>query len=328
MIELLRERPGITICELAQSMRRSERTAYRWLREVSSSLRMNVFWKDGGYFLHDRPDARRVDLTAQELLALRLSLKSAPFADGSPIRRYAESAWEKIRDASPWETLETAHDLASSRAVNVTALFADLPPGLVETLDQAVDSHHRLRVVYRSQKSNRVNEYTIDPYALAFKRHSWYLVGYCREHGKAIQLKLARFISVADTGVEFEPPEDFSVERYFALSWEAWAGGEPTKVRVWFAPEVARMISETQRHPTQVVTEEPDGGVILEVTVAGVEEIAAWIMGYGKHAIVLEPQHLRDRIIDHARGMLSSQTSEAAVRSPESRPTAVRVQAS
>ncbi|MGC8863203.1 MAG: helix-turn-helix domain-containing protein, partial [Armatimonadota bacterium] len=31
MIDLLRERPGITISEMARAVHRSERTVYRWL---------------------------------------------------------------------------------------------------------------------------------------------------------------------------------------------------------------------------------------------------------------------------------------------------------
>ena len=317
MIELLRERPGVTIGELAKAARRSERTVYRWLSEISKCLRMVVSCEDGGYFIADGSVVRQVDLNPQELLALRLSLTSGPFTDGSPVKKHAESAWLKIREGVSWEDAEAARDLAQARAVGIIAPPADLPPGLVETLNRAIDSHHRLRAVYRSQKSHRVGEYTLEPYAMAFRRHSWYVVGCCREHEKVIQLKLARFVSAVDTGEDFEPPKDFSLERYFALSWEAWAGGEPVRVRVRFAPEVAQMISEAKRHPSQVVHPEPDGGVILEVTVAGIEEIAAWIMGYGKHAVVLEPKRLRDHVLEHARGVVAGYRGEEGAGSPE-----------
>jgi predicted DNA-binding transcriptional regulator YafY len=318
MIALLRERPGITIDELAQAARRSERTVYRWLSEISSCLRTVVSCEGGGYFLAEGPAVRQVDLDPQELMALRLSLSSGPFTDGSPVRKHAESAWRKITEGASWEKTEAAQDMAQVRAVGVGAPATDLPRGLTETLDRAVDSRHRLRVVYRSQKSRRVGEYTLDPYALVFRRHSWYVVGYCPEHERVVQLKLARFVRAEDTGETFGPPKDFSVEDYFASSWESWGGGEPVRVRVRFAPEVAEMISEVKRHPSQVVYPEPDGGVVLEVTVAGIEEIATWIMGYGKHAVVLEPQQLRDHVLEHAQGMIARYdgASKARLREP------------
>ena len=312
MIDLLRDRPGIGVDELAALLGRSQRTVFRWLREICADLRMAVRHRDGGYYLDDGAASRGVNLNPQELLAMRLSLKSAPFVQGSPIRKHSESAWQKIRDTASWEKLESARDMAASHDVRVVALAADVPAGVVDAVDRAVGSHHRLRIVYRSQKSNRVSEYTIHPYALAFRRHSWYLVGYCLEHKKVIQLKLVRFLDAVDTGIEFEPPADFSVERYFALSWEAWAGGEPTRVRVRFSPAVARMVSEAKRHPTQVTYPQPDGSVVFEVTVSGIEEIATWIMGYGRDAVVIEPEALRKHVLEHARATVEAYSGASA----------------
>ena len=316
MIDLLRERPGIGLAELARAVRRSERTVYRWLSEISNCLHVSITCANGGYYLADRTCQAAVALNPQELMALRLSLNSGPFADGSPVKGYAESAWRKISEACVWEDAQAAESLARGRAVGVTAFPAGLPGELAETLNRAVDSHRRLRVVYRSQKSRKVGEYTIDPYALAFRRHSWYLVGYCREYQKMIQMKLVRFVSAVETGETFNPPADFSVEEFFASSWEAWAGDELVRVRVRFDPEVAEMISEVKRHPTQVTYPQPDGGIIFEVTVAGIEEIAAWIMGYGRHAVVLEPRRLRDYVFDHALAMAANHTPERAARAP------------
>lgn len=308
MIELLRIRPGMTARELAEALGRSARTVYRWLDELSMDLGTPLRCNGGGYYLIGEPGGRH-DLDARELLALRLSLKSAPFADGSPIRGYAESAWRKIRDSASNENLATVKNLAAGHAVTITAPSADIRSGILETLESAVNTHHRLRVVYRSQKSGRVKEYTLDPYAVVFRRHGWYLLAFCREYGRVIQFKLVRFQSATDLGIQFNPPADFSVDDYFSLSWEAWGGGEPTNVKVKFSPRVARMVSETKRHPTQVVHPQPDGGIIYEVTVAGIEEIAFWIMGYGREAVVLEPESLRNYIADHVRGMTAHYAS-------------------
>ncbi|MGQ9456635.1 MAG: helix-turn-helix transcriptional regulator [Armatimonadota bacterium] len=310
VIQILRDKPGVTMEELTVLVDRSERTVYRWLREISSALGTRVICKNGGYYLGDFGRFGKVDLAPEELMALRLSLSSAPFAEGSPVKKYAESAWEKIRKGVSWEKVEIAEDLAETRPVQITAQQVDLPQDPLDTLNRALDQHHRLRIVYRSQKSQRVGEYTIDPYALTFRRHSWYLVGYCAEREQIIQMKLVRFLSAVDTGETFEPPLNFSVDDHFASSWEAWGGGVPVKVRVLFTPEVAQMVAEVKRHPTQLVYPQPDGSVIFEVNVSGVEEIAAWIMGFGKNAVVLEPESLRDYILDQARGMLAAYKSE------------------
>ena len=305
MIDLLRKRPGITVSELVGALGRSERTIYRWLNELITELHTPVVCVNGGYHLATDAPGKPVNLSPTELLALKLSLRSAPFAAGSPVKRHAESAWLKIREASTETDVRRACGMTAAHAVRVSALEAEVSPITVDTVDEAVLSHHTLRIDYRSQKSNRVKSYTIDPYALTFRRHGWYVVGYCHEHGKVIQLKLLRFLSAVDTGAAFDLPPDFSVDDYFRFSWEAWGGGEPVLVRVRFSPRVAGMIAEARRHHSQLIHAQPDGGVILEVTVAGIEEIGTWIMGYGSDAEVLEPESLRNHIAEHARGTLA-----------------------
>ena len=309
MIDLLRARPGITVNEMAADLQRSERTIYRWLSQLSIDLRAPLYCNDGGYYLADDSDSRNIDLNPQELLALSLSLKSSPFVEGSPIAKHASSAWEKIRDSVSSDRLESSQDLALMRDITVHAPVAEVNLSAVQVLEDAVNDHSRVKLVYRSQKSNQTKEYVIDPYALVFRRHSWYLIAFCLEHDKVIQFKLARIVSVTNTDIKFDLPADFSLEKYFHLSWESWAGGEPTVVKVKFSPAVAQIVSEAKRHPSQVTYPQPDGSVIFEVTVSGIEEIAIWIMGYGKDAEVIEPKSLRNFVIDHAKGVLAHYTS-------------------
>ena len=304
-IELIKQQPGVTISGLARQLGRSERTVYRWLSELAVELATPIYCSDGGYYLNDWGNEDTLDLNAEEILALRLSLKSSPFGIASPIGKHAQSAWKKIRDAVSYDGLIAARDMAVAHSVHVNAPPFDVGPDIIDKLNTGLNKHHRLRVIYSSQKSNADKEYIIDPYAIVFRRHSWYILALSRDCGKVRQFKLARFRLVIDTSELFEVSKDFDVDEYFRLSWEAWAGGEPTHVKVRFSPKVARIIMESKRHPTQIVTLQPDGSVVFEVCVAGIEEIAIWIMGYGKDAEVLEPNSLREYILEHAKGMLA-----------------------
>ncbi|MCE5321757.1 transcriptional regulator [bacterium] len=302
-IELIKQQPGITINGLARQLGRSERTIYRWLSELAVELATPVYCSDGGYYLNDLCGDDTLDLDAEEILALKLSLKSSPFGQTSPIGKYAQSAWKKIRNAVSYDGLVAARDMAEAHSVHVNAPPCDVSSDILDKIENGLNKHHRLHVIYSSQKSNADKEYVIDPYAIVFRRHSWYVIAASREHGKVRQFKLARFLRVVETNECFEVPQEFDVDDYFRLSWEAWAGGEPTVVKVRFSPRVARIIMESRRHPTQVVKPRPDGSVIFEVCVAGIEEIAIWIMGYGRDAQVLEPHSLRKYIYEHAKAM-------------------------
>jgi predicted DNA-binding transcriptional regulator YafY len=324
MIDLLRGRHGITVDELASSLGRSERTIYRWLNELSSDIGAPVQCKEGGYYLSEEHASDSLRLAAEELLALRTALKSLPIGDSSSLRGRAESAWLKIKDASSDTDLDLSRELSNGYDVSVTAPKGFIKPHIPQVIENAIARHHQLNIVYRSQKSNAVKEYSVDPYALVFRRHSWYVLAHCHEHGRVVQFRLVRFRDATNTGVEFKPPDGFSVDEYFKLSWEAWAGGVPTDVRVRFSPRVSVMVAETRRHATQRIHPQLDGGVIFEATVAGIEEIAIWVMGFGKEAEVLAPMELRDLVRDHALGMAASYC-ESGTLGEEIRPSAVAV---
>lgn len=304
-IELIKKNPGMSIKDLARELERSERTIYRWLGELATELGTPIYCSDGGYYLNELGTGDRLDLNAEEILALRLSLKSSPFNSTSPIGKHAESGWKKIRNSVSYDGLVSAKDMTATHAVQVNAPWFLIDHDILNALEHGLNERHRLRVLYSSLKSNALKEYLIDPYAMVFKRHSWYMVAYSHEHENIRQFKLQRFRHVEDTGESFEIPENFSIDEYFRLSWEVWAGGEPTYVKVRFSSEVAPIITESRRHPTQTVYPQPDGSVIFEACVSGIEEIAIWIMGYGKDAQVLEPPSLIEHIHDHAKAMVA-----------------------
>ena len=324
MIDLLRHSPGLTIGDLACALGRSERTVYRWISELSSDPRYKVQYSDGGYYLMNGAHSASVGLTAEEILTIRLALKSAVFLKNSPLSKHASSAWQKVVDAAACSRLEAATTLAGSHSVEVTALAADINAEILEAIEAGIREQRRLRIAYRSQKSGREKEYTIDPYAVAFRRHSWYVLAFSRQHGKVVQFKLIRFRAVERTGESFQRPDDFSVAQYFGLSWEAWGGGEETNVRVRFSSRVAEMVAESDRHPTQVTTLQPDGSLVFEATVSGIEEIAIWILGFGKDAEALEPETLRSMIAEHAREMAKRYNGVPSPASPQSMPSLVK----
>lgn len=102
----------------------------------------------------------------------------------------------------------------------------------------------------------------------------------------------------------FVSPSGFSPKEYFAQAFPVYHG-ETIRARVWFDPEKAPWIQERVWHPAQEIEELPDGSVIFTVC-AHPEEIKHWVLGYGSHARVLEPESFRKEIqeeVERMRGM-------------------------
>lgn len=63
-------------------------------------------------------------------------------------------------------------------------------------------------------------------------------------------------------------------------------------------------MEETIWHPSQVLEPQSDGTVIMRLKVTDTVELYSWILGWGEKVEVLEPDELREEIIETAKAML------------------------
>ena len=83
------------------------------------------------------------------------------------------------------------------------------------------------------------------------------------------------------------------------------AHAKPVRVRIWFSPEVAGYIREKIWHESQEIHQQDDGSIIFEAEIAGTQEVKFWVMSWGAHALVLEPESLREEIRTEVEAMLN-----------------------
>jgi len=171
-------------------------------------------------------------------------------------------------------------------------------------LHDAVAERRRIRVRYASRASGRTSDREVDPYALIFRRHAWYLIGKCHLRQEVRKFRVSRIISVMSTPLRFPQPKDFSLQEYTRGWWEVY-GGDPVNVAVRFRRRVADLIRDRAPRPGQTIQELPGGDIIYRVNVRGIQEISWWIMQYGPDAEVLEPRELRELMARNAARMLA-----------------------
>lgn len=104
--------------------------------------------------------------------------------------------------------------------------------------------------------------------------------------------------AVTTTSETYRVPGDF-VDTYLGNAWRIMRG-PTTAVRVRFTGKAATIVFESQFHPTQELTPDGDGNVVLSVNVSDPMEMLPWVLGFGGEAEVLEPQTLRKAIASQA----------------------------
>ena len=84
---------------------------------------------------------------------------------------------------------------------------------------------------------------------------------------------------------------------------------------------MARYVCESNWHDSQKLTPQKDGGVVAEFDLSDTEEIKRWIMSFGQHAVVQEPESLRAEIVQELNSLLAAYSPEPG-KTPRRRPIA------
>ena len=111
------------------------------------------------------------------------------------------------------------------------------------------------------------------------------------------------------TTLQFSLDPGFQLQKHLANSFGIFQGDDRPdhlqKIRIRFSKEAARYVQEKTWHPSQTLTREKDGSVVLEVSLNNTTEIKSWTLSFGPRATVLEPESLRNEIIADLKTQLS-----------------------
>jgi predicted DNA-binding transcriptional regulator YafY len=136
------------------------------------------------------------------------------------------------------------------------------------------------------------------------------LVGWSPQREEICHWKVSRIEDAEVTQVPFQRPDDFNLEQHLAKSFGVYHGEGNVKIKVQFAPAVARYVSESNWHDSQKLTPQKDGSVLAEFQLSDTEEIKRWIMSFGQHAVVQEPESLKEEIVQELNSLLAAYRDE------------------
>ena len=234
-----------------------------------------------------------LNLDFKEALALLTAASFYRAAEGKQAGEVMNRAIHKITSVLPKEAGNILNQIAPQIEVpHLQMSEIDETPPYKENLYQAIRERRSVRITYNSFSSGQKTDHRLAPYAVLFRKHAWYVIGYSETSDQIRTFRINRIDSLKITQLGYTIPEHFSVQKHLEKSWDIMLGPE-THVVILFAPRVAPLIREVNWHPTQKIQELKDGVLHFEVTVAGWREIGWWILGWGHEAAVVEPEALQ-----------------------------------
>lgn len=186
---------------------------------------------------------------------------------------------------------------------------------LIDQLTIGIEDCRAVFLTYQSLQATEPVTYDVYPYGLVYHRDTLYLVGWAPRHEEIRHWRVDRIETAEVDKFPFQRPDDFDLKEHLAKSFGVYQGRGEIHVKVRFSPQVARYVQEKTWHTTQRLKAQTDGSLLAEFDLDGTEEIKRWILGFGRHAEVLEPKELREELMEELRSLLSRYGSVTSPRS-------------
>lgn len=227
-------------------------------------------------------------------------------------------AGRRLQQQTKTNQVDVAHALQKLTAALHKPLAEKMVQAAQAILQQEQDnqqSQHLQRLIEAWLNGRRVHikhrklhgelrSYIISPYQLepALWGDGLYLIGYSDYHNGIASFKLSRIEQISPSTEPFEIPADFNSYDMLRYAWSIWHADEkPITVRLQFNAYVTPRVKESIWHPEQTIQDLPEGGCIWQAEVAEWREMLPWVRGWGSDVEVLEPEDLREAIINHVQ---------------------------
>lgn len=309
LLMLLQTHGRMTAQRLARELEVSVRTIYRDV-DALSAAGVPVYAErgpGGGCALIDSYRTNLTGLTQDEVRALfMLSIPAA--LDELGVSQELKAARLKLAAALPPATRRDEAWARQRVYLDWTGWSQpEEPVPHLPTMQQAIWEDRQLHLKYRLEVGTYVKlaERLVDPYGLVAKAGTWYLV--CAENDRMRVHRASRVLDARITDEHFARPADFDL----AVFWQAWCARQeeathpyyPVTVRV--APDLVPWLplyfgDRMREAIAQAGPPDAEGWITLTLPFERLEDARERILGFGRAVEVLEPEPLRESIVDFA----------------------------
>ncbi len=314
---LLKNRTGYTIKELTEKVNDeldkfqdsngkdknvSDRMIRMDLENMMEVYPVIIAKRDKNRYYYETSDESIDNINLREEDKTAISLAVGVFArfNGTPLYEKFSDAVTRIIANSVIRKINTTD---TRKIVQVAEVAAKSGIEWLETIYNAIVDKKTLTLEYKSF-GEKTSVRVISPYMLKEYRNKWYMIAYV--HGlskpdKTLLHKLSRIVDIKDSSEPYEEDPTFNGEKYFKYTLGVFHkhSEEPIDVKLKLrGKSIIRLFSEDKVHSTQDLIPISEEEAILDMRVYNSPELETFILGYGEAIEVMEPQGLKDKILD------------------------------
>lgn len=307
---------GLSLEDISQTFEVSRRTAERMRDAIRDAFpQTEELLEDGGrkrWRLPPGTAGRLADPTVDDIATLKRAADLAGQSGDFGTAERLDMLSDRLRARLPGpKRARLEPDIAALLEADGVALRPGprerIPQETLNSLREAIlagvwiDVDHRARGTGLLSRNARLG-----PLAMLLGEGRQYLVAFS-DYAQDVRLfALAGFERIELTEGAFQRPEDFDLSTWMQRSFGIWQ--EDVYDVVWrFTPEAANDARLYLFHPTQVMTDEPDGSLTVSFRAGGLREMCWHLFRWGAQVEIMSPPELRDA--------MSAQVDEVKFRS-------------
>lgn len=292
------------VMRLLDCDRQTARRDVTTLEEAGIPLRVEGEGQHRRYVLAETFRRRGATFGLGDAFALHFGRQLLGFLEGTALTEWLDHLHDEIEPALRPDAAEVEQRL-EQRLVYLSEPWRPYEDheDVLDTVITALLRDRELSIEYagRSVKTFAPAR----PLALVVYRRALYLLTGVEGYDRPLRLALDRMVGAEVLDSRFTYPRDFEpreeLQRVFGITD---MGREASRVRLRFDVAVARLVRSRRWHPTQEIIELADGGVELRMHTSG-RELVRLALEFGDKVEVLEPDWLREAVIEELRGALA-----------------------
>ena len=256
-----------------------------------------------------------IQVSEAEIFSLLVAQKAIAQYHGTPFEKPLKQAFARLTMNLSQNTAYLLENL--DQAISFRPLAPeDADWKRFEIVSQALQEHRVMEFDYRNLGAQAVQVRKVRPYHLGCVDNRWYLFAFDLGRNAIRTFSLSRLTKPKLLKQTFKLPADFDPKEYLKGSFSVFKGEQDFNIVILFDPWAADLVRDRPWHAGQELIELPGGHVRLKLRLNNIEEVEGWVLSWGVHAQVIEPEALRERIRAAAQ-KLTAMYEPAAVDQPK-----------
>lgn len=261
---------------------------------------IDIVKKGNKYYYENSEDSiDNINLHEEDKIAINLALGVFARFNGTPLYDKFSDVITRVIASSLLRKINTAD---TKKYIHLADTPEHSGVEWIENIYESIIGKKAIILNYRSF-GEKTSTKVVSPYLLKEYRNKWYMIAYLHSDkpDNILIYKLGRIVDIKETNESYIEDKSFDGNKYFkyALGVFHRHGENPIDVKLKLKGKgIIKLLSEDKVHPTQEIIPVSEEECFLQMQVFNSPELETLILGYTDCIEVLEPQNLRESIIN------------------------------